>query len=138
MKQAAVAIITRQAPDGSTEYVGVSRREDPNDWNLPGGKVDDGEKPVDAIVREVLEETGLVVAPLVPLGVDDVPGGEDGIAFRVYTFVCVLVYDDDTLKPGPGEGGAAWCSAEQVCSGRFGAGNRRRLDRLHAAFKKLW
>lgn len=30
-------------------------------WNLPGGGVDPGESPVDAVVREVAEETGQVV-----------------------------------------------------------------------------
>ncbi len=30
-------------------------------WNLPGGGIDPGEAPVDAVVREVAEETGQVV-----------------------------------------------------------------------------
>jgi 8-oxo-dGTP diphosphatase len=33
----------------------------PGRWNLPGGGVDPGEAPVDAVVREVAEETGQVV-----------------------------------------------------------------------------
>jgi mutator protein MutT len=32
-------------------------------WELPGGKCNDGEDPADCVVREVQEETGLVVAP---------------------------------------------------------------------------
>jgi mutator protein MutT len=32
-------------------------------WELPGGKCHSGEDPADCVVREVLEETGLVVAP---------------------------------------------------------------------------
>lgn len=38
-------------------------------WSLPAGAVEPGETPHDAIVREVMEETGLVVSPTSILGV---------------------------------------------------------------------
>lgn len=37
------------------------RRTDTGDWELPGGRFDVGESAVDAVVREVLEESGLVI-----------------------------------------------------------------------------
>ncbi|MHA6781966.1 NUDIX hydrolase [Pseudonocardia saturnea] len=37
------------------------RRTDTGDWELPGGRVDVGESAVDAVVREVAEESGLVI-----------------------------------------------------------------------------
>jgi 8-oxo-dGTP diphosphatase len=43
------------------EWVLLSQRGDLNIWNLPGGRVDSGESLRDAAVREVREETGLVV-----------------------------------------------------------------------------
>src|SRR5215510_14070112 len=43
------------------ERVLLSRRGDLNIWNLPGGRVDSGENLRDATMREVREETGLVV-----------------------------------------------------------------------------
>lgn len=39
-------------------------------WTLPGGGIDFGEDPVEAMVREVYEETGLAVHPLGIAGID--------------------------------------------------------------------
>ena len=36
-------------------------------WEIPGGRVDDGESPEQAVVRECIEETGVRCTELVPL-----------------------------------------------------------------------
>ena len=48
----------------------VRRRTDDGapPWVLPGGKLEAGESPGDAVKREVLEETGLAVKPVRILG----------------------------------------------------------------------
>lgn len=65
-KLAATALIYKNVIlDG--KVLGVSRKTDPNDFGLPGGKVDEGETLYDAMVREVKEETGLTVLKAKPL-----------------------------------------------------------------------
>ena len=64
-KLAATALIYKNVIlDG--KVLGVSRKTDPNDFGLPGGKVDEGETLYDAMVREVKEETGLTVLKAKP------------------------------------------------------------------------
>jgi 8-oxo-dGTP diphosphatase len=57
---AAGGIVWRTAEDGGLE-VAVAHRPRYDDWSLPKGKLDAGEDLLTAAVREVGEETGLVV-----------------------------------------------------------------------------
>ena len=59
---AAKAIVRR--PDGRVLLIRRPdhARTDPGLWDLPGGKMDDGETLEQVLVREVREETGLDVA----------------------------------------------------------------------------
>ena len=64
---------------GKHREVLIVHRPDRNDWSLPKGKVDAGERLAAAAVRETLEETGIAVTLGVPLptahytvtGIDD-------------------------------------------------------------------
>jgi ADP-ribose pyrophosphatase YjhB (NUDIX family) len=47
----------------------IQRRSDNLQWGLPGGLIEPGEPPAKAVVREVREETGLLVRPLRVLAV---------------------------------------------------------------------
>lgn len=44
------------------EILSVSRRGRPDDLGLPGGKIDPGELPLEAAIRETFEETGVKVS----------------------------------------------------------------------------
>lgn len=55
MKRAVVVLIETV----NEKFVMVSRKDNPNDFGLPGGKVDRDEEELRAAVREVKEEIGL-------------------------------------------------------------------------------
>jgi 8-oxo-dGTP pyrophosphatase MutT (NUDIX family) len=50
------------------------RQRDGNVWSTPGGSVELDESPIDAVVRETWEETGLLVQPKALIGVFGGPG----------------------------------------------------------------
>jgi len=66
------------------ERVLLSHRRDIDAWNLLGGGVESGETPVEAVMREVTEETGLEVAVDHLVGVYTNARRDD----IVFTFVC--------------------------------------------------
>lgn len=85
-------------------------RSDNQLWALPGGAIELGEEPAEAVIREVWEETGLHVLPERISGVygghsglTEYPNG-DKVAIISITFVCRVIDgeprldDDETLE----------------------------------------
>lgn len=52
-----------------SEVLCVKQNYGNREWTQPGGGVEEGEDPADAVVREVLEETGLTVEVTAFIGV---------------------------------------------------------------------
>ena len=65
--RAAGGVVWRPGPDGRPEVLAVHRPKY-DDWSLPKGKLDPGEEPEAAALREVEEETGLRCRLGPPLG----------------------------------------------------------------------
>jgi 8-oxo-dGTP diphosphatase len=60
-------------------------------WSLPGGRLEPGEALTDCVVREVLEETGVLVAPVELACVIDAHNQLHDTQFLVHVFSCRVV-----------------------------------------------
>ncbi|MBA2364239.1 MAG: NUDIX domain-containing protein [Chloroflexia bacterium] len=60
--------VTCALPDADGRFLLV-RRADNDHWVLPGGGVEPGERVVEAVVREMEEETGIHVKPVNLIGI---------------------------------------------------------------------
>jgi len=57
-------------------------------WEFPGGGIEDGETPKEAIKREIKEETGLDIIPQRMIGIFS--DTKDGLTIKVHLFECLI------------------------------------------------
>ncbi|KAJ2381676.1 hypothetical protein GGI23_007530 [Coemansia sp. RSA 2559] len=125
---AAIAGSSKDEPSVLIVQRSAHERSYPNEWEIPGGHVDAGELIYETVVREVLEETSLVVTKVVSAfsgfdywstkyeedESDDKDDTTRSICTRQLNY-CVEVLDISAIKLNPDEHqNYAWCTKDTI------------------------
>ncbi len=102
--EVAGAIVFRD--DGAVLLVKRGRAPSAGTWSLPGGRIEQGETPEAAAVREVREETGLVVHE--PRHLEIVRIEDSDVTYLIHEIVCEISGDAIALVPGDDAAAAEW------------------------------
>jgi len=116
-------LIQKRMPEGA--WAGL--------WEFPGGRIEPGESPEQAVVREFMEETGLVVRVAEPLGL--VRHGCAAYRVELHCFRLALAGRprDPVLTAATAH---LWAGQDDLDRLRFPAGHRKLMDRL--AGEEAW
>jgi 8-oxo-dGTP diphosphatase len=101
----------------------IKRGHDPDKglWSIPGGRIEDGETDKEALVREVREETGLIVTAGPLIGSVRRPGGTipDGtgasgptVELDIRDYAATVTGGD--LQAGDDADGAVWAGPREL------------------------
>jgi ADP-ribose pyrophosphatase YjhB (NUDIX family) len=99
--------------DSARRLLLVKRARPPaaGQWSIPGGKCVEGEPGAQACVREVAEETGLVVTVVRLAGRVRRPG-PSGLVYDITDYECRLL--GGTLRPGDDASDARWSTRAEL------------------------
>lgn len=134
MKQAVCALIYTS----DFKILGVSRKDAPDQMGLIGGKVDEGETPEQALIRETKEETGLTITKF-----KKIFERSDG-EFECFTYLCEVKEDIETNEEGILEKGVTekgvvkklgW---PELLEGPFGEYNKQLLNHLRGEITETY
>ena len=104
------------------QFLGVSRRTDYTNFGLPGGKIDDGESPIESIIREMKEECGIDLDKRILDNCFVFERSEEGKVCRTY----VYTGPEMEIVEGIHEDNGGWCkwvTRKDLENGCFGIYN---------------
>jgi 8-oxo-dGTP pyrophosphatase MutT (NUDIX family) len=97
------------------EILGVSRKDNSEDFGLIGGSLEEGETPEQCIIRESLEEADVDI-----LDLKLIYEGNDSIDSYCYVFTGKCLNQPSQQE---GEGILKWCTWDELIEGSFGKFN---------------
>ncbi|MCL4496456.1 MAG: NUDIX hydrolase N-terminal domain-containing protein [Firmicutes bacterium] len=113
-----VPVTPKVGVDGAVmdgETILLIQRKDSQKWALPGGAVEVGERPSEAVIREVEEETGIRIQPDNVVGVFDNWMDRRVMSHHLYHIVIRAHKTGGTINPQPEEVLAAgWFNVSQL------------------------
>jgi ADP-ribose pyrophosphatase YjhB (NUDIX family) len=103
----------------------LCHRRDFDVWNLPGGGVENGELPTEAVIREVREETGLEVVIARLVGVYGKADKDE----LVFAFTCRIIGGQLSITDESSE--CQYFQVEHIPSNTI----RKHVERIHDALQ---
>jgi 8-oxo-dGTP diphosphatase len=113
MPGSAVACVGAIIKDAQGRLLLIKRGHAPGAglWSLPGGRIEPGETDAQALVREMREETGLLVEPGALIGAVRRPAG-NGDVFDIRDYAATVT--GGTLRAGDDAAEARWVAATEL------------------------
>lgn len=112
----------------SGKILSCSRRNDSTKWGLPGGKIDPGETPLQAVIRELEEETDLKALDAIRIFSRPCPP-------EPWEVVCYCIVDWEGQPSDMEEGiSVRWKTPQELIKGPFGHWNQKLFDEVGISY----
>jgi nucleoside triphosphatase len=108
----------------------------PNQWGLPGGGIEPGERMNDALAREVAEELGVSLTEAKPLFFKDglhektFPDGSRRTIYMVFLLFACRISSNETIRLNPEFCEYAWVEPSQLSNYDLNSATRDTFTRL--------